>query len=365
MYGAEGVILALAAETRRAGHEAHIAVFADKRRPVLTLLERARAEGLPAEPIDVAGRIDPLAIGRIAWLMHRLNVDLVHTHDYKTTIMGLAAVTLARKPLVATLHGDTAESPAVRLYEWLNYRALRFCDSVVAVAPGLLEKASRCVPPGRLSYISNGIDITSLQKKLTPGRDIRAELGVPSDAPLIGMVGRLAPEKSHVSMIGALPRIAHPGPPPHLLIAGDGPLRDALARAAQQHSVEGRVHLLGARSDLPDIYAALTLLVHPSLTEGLPLVVLEAAAFGVPIVASSVGAIPAVLEQGAAGVLVPPGDPQALARAVEDLLAQPDRAQRLGQRARARVQTLYSATAMTKRYIEEVYLPVLGGGESL
>jgi glycosyltransferase involved in cell wall biosynthesis len=355
MYGAEGVILALARETARAGHTAVVAVLADRRHPDLRLRDRAAADGLDTDVVEVAGRVDPFAVGRLAWLLRRRRIDVLHAHDYKTTIMGLPAAALARVPLVANLHGDTAESRAVRLYEWLNYRALRFCHRVVAVSPQLRAHAAGFVAPGRLLQIDNGVDVAGLRAKVTPGRDLRAELGVPGRAPLVGLVGRLAPEKAHAVMIEALGRLDATGPAPHLVIAGDGPLRAATEAAAREHGVGDRVHLLGARGDLPDVYGALTLLVQPSLTEGLPLVILEAAALGVPIVASRVGAIPEVLEEGAGGVLVPPGDARALAEAVGGLLRDPARAGALGARAAAHVEARYSARAMTARYLAEAY----------
>jgi len=355
MYGAEGVILALARETNRAGHEAVVAVLADRRHPDLRLRERAAAEGLDSDAVEVGGRVDLAAVARLALLLRRRRVDLLHAHDYKTTIMGLPAAALARVPLVANLHGDTAESRAVRLYEWLNYRALRLCRRVVAVSPQLRERAAAFVAARRLLQIDNGVDTASLRAKVKPGRDLRAEIGVPPGAPLLGMVGRLAPEKAHATMIEALARLDAPGASPHLVIAGDGPLRLETEAAARRHGVAGRVHLLGARTDLADIYAALTLLIQPSLTEGLPLVVLEAATLGVPIVASRVGAIPAVLEDGAAGVLVPAGDVGALAAAVGALLREPARAGALAARAAAVVEARYSARAMTARYLADAY----------
>jgi glycosyltransferase involved in cell wall biosynthesis len=359
MYGAEGVILALAREMRRAGHEPVVAVLRDRRRPDLRLKERAEADGLDTDTIDVAGRFDPLAVVRVAQLARRRRVDVLHAHDYKTTIIGVLAAELARVPIVANLHGDTAESAAVRVYEWLNYRALRHCARVVAVSPQLGARAAAFAGAGRLVQIDNGVDTIGLRAKVTPDRDLRAEIGVPADAPLLGMVGRLAPEKAHATMIAALARLDVPGPPPHLLIAGDGPLRVATELVARDHGVASRVRLLGERADLPDVYSVITALVHPSLTEGLPLAILEAAALGVPIVASRVGAIPAVLEDGAGGVLVPPGDVAALAAAVGGLLRDPAHERALGARAAAHVQARYSAHAMTARYLDEVYTPAL------
>jgi glycosyltransferase involved in cell wall biosynthesis len=355
LYGAEGVILTLAREMNREGHTAIIGVLADRRHPHVSLRDRAATEGLETEAIDVAGRVDFGAVLRLAWLLRQRGVELLHAHDYKTTIMGVPAAALARVPLVATLHGDTAESQAVRFYEWLNYRALRFCRRVVAVSPQLRDHAAGFVAAARLVQIDNGVDTVTLRARVTPGRDLRAEIGVPPEGPLLGMVGRLAPEKAHATMIEALARLDAPGPPPHLVIVGDGPLRLDTEAAARRHGVASRVHLLGARTDLADIYAALSVLIQPSLTEGLPLVVLEAAALGVPVVASRVGAVPTVLEEGAAGVLVPAGDVGALAAAVGGLLREPVRAGALAARAAAVVESRYSARAMTTRYLAEAY----------
>jgi glycosyltransferase involved in cell wall biosynthesis len=360
LYGAEGVIVALARETRLAGHHPIVGSLRDRRCPSYALRDRAAAERLETAVFDVAGRVDPVAVGRIALAARGLGCDLVHAHDYKTTLMGLGAAALARLPLVTNLHGDTAETQPVRFYEWLNYRALRFCGAVVAVSRELRERAAPFVDAERLWQIDNGIDIESLRARAGAGRALHAELGLAPETPLVGMAGRLAPEKGHAVMLEALALVRHgAGPAPHLVVAGDGPLRGAIEAAVAARGLTGRVHLLGARSDLPVIYAGLTVLAQPSLREGLPLVVLEAAALGLPIVASAVGAIPEALAGGEAGVLVRPGDATALAAALGDLLRDPARADRLGKRAAGRVAERYSARAMAQRYLAEVYRPLL------
>jgi glycosyltransferase involved in cell wall biosynthesis len=360
MYGAEGVILALARETRRAGHEPIIAPLHDRRNPSTALRDRALAEGLTTIPIHVAGRVDPLAVLRMAALIRSERCDLVHTHDYKTTVMGFTAAAFARVPIVANLHGDTGESKRVRFYEWFNYRVLRLCGAVVAVSPEIRERAAPFVSAPRLRQIDNGIDIDGLRARVHPDRRLRDELGLPAATPLIGMVGRLAPEKGHAVMLEALRRLDHgDAPPPHLVVAGDGPLRGAIEAAVASAGLRPRVHLLGARADLPDVYPALTALAHPSLREGLPLVVLEAAALGVPIVASAVGAIPQALDQGRAGLLVPSEDAAALAAALGGLVRDPAGARRLGARAAAHVEARYSARRMAAQYLDGVYRPLL------
>jgi glycosyltransferase involved in cell wall biosynthesis len=362
LYGAEGVILALARETRRAGHEPLIAALWDRRGPDRTLVDCASAEGLEATTLEVAGRIDPLAIPRLAALARARRCDLLHAHDYKTIALAVPAAALLGLPLVANLHGDTAETRRIRLYEWLNYRLLRFCQRVVAVSRELRARAAAFVDAARLVQIDNGIDLDRLRAGVHPHRTLRVELGVPPEAPLLGIVGRLAPEKGHSVLLEALGRLARrwrrDRPRPHLLVVGHGPRRASLEAAAHAHGLEHRVHFLGQRADLPDLYAALDLLVHPSLREGLPLVVLEAAALGVPVVASSVGAIPEALDHGAAGILLPPGDVDALAAALDHALGHPAHMRSLGARAAQQIASHYSARAMTARYLDEVYLPL-------
>jgi glycosyltransferase involved in cell wall biosynthesis len=360
IYGAEGVILTLARETRNAGHEPIVATLRDRRRPSCELRDRAAAEGFETGVVDVAGRVDPAALVRLARLVRASGCDVIHTHDYKTTIMGAAVAAATRVPVVVTLHGDTRESRLVSFYEWLNYRALRFCSAVVAVSREIRDRAAPFVAPPRLVQIDNGIDIERLRARVNPGRCLREELRLPPATPLIGMVGRLAPEKGHTVMLEALRRL-DPGatPPPHLVVAGEGPMRATIDGAARAAGLGERVHLLGARTDLPDVYAALTVLAQPSLREGLPLVLLEAAAFRRPIVASAVGAMPEALGHGEAGVLVRPGDTAALADAVGALVRDPARGEALGARAAAIVEARYSAQAMTRRYVEQVYEPVI------
>lgn len=350
IFGAENVILALGRETQRRGRlGVAVAALRDRREPHTEILDRAAEVGLATHAVDCAGKVDPVTVGRVALLMRTGGFDVLHAHDYKTTLYGVPAARLGGGRLVVTLHGDTKEDAAVSRYEQLCYRALPLARRVAAVSREIHARISTLVP-GKAVYVPNGIDTAALRARVRPGRDLRAELGVPKDHTLGVAVGRLSVEKAHATLIEAAARV----PRLFVAIAGGGPLQAELERRIADLALGNRVKLLGPRDDVADLYAGADLFVHPSLREGLPLAILEAAACGAPAVASAVGEIPEVLEGCAAG-LVPPGDPVALADALARACFDPAATRQAGARARARVDERYSADAMAARYEREVY----------
>ena len=324
---------------------------------------RRRARGLEAVAVPVKGRLDPAAPWRIRALAKQWDVDVVHSHDYKSTIMATAGLVGTGRRHVATLHGDTGESKAVQLYERALYGVLPLLDAVATVSEGLLEKvrerAPRAVAAGKVKWIANGLDEAALAARVQRGRDaVRAELGVAAGQRLVLAVGRLSVEKHHVGLIEAAAGL---GGDVVVAIAGDGPLKDELAAAARRVGVEGRLRLLGARGDVADLYRAADVLAHPSLTEGLPMVVLEAMASGLPVVASDVGEIARTVDAGAGaaaacGVVVQPGDVAALRDALAGVLAWSDGERAaFSARARRRVTDEFGVDAMARRYEAEIY----------
>ena len=161
------------------------------------------------------------------------------------------------------------------------------------------------------------------------------------------------------NFLKAAVRVAPQFPEAHFVIAGDGPLRQELVALAEDLGLRDRVHFLGFRSDASALMGSLDVLVVPSLTEGSPLVTLEAMAAGVPVVASAVGGIPDQVRHGKEGLLVPPGDTGAMGDAIVALLRDPARARSLGEAGRRRATSEFSHAAMVRR-IEDVYRDILG-----
>ena len=193
---------------------------------------------------------------------------------------------------------------------------------------------------------------------LPPGEETGDSARPPSASarPIVLTVARLDPQKNLSDLIRAAAQV----PEARFLVAGEGPMRSALESEIRAHALDGRVELLGFRSDVAELLRACDLFVLPSLFEGLPLSVLEAMAAGKPVIASRVGGTDEAVVHGETGILVPPSDPAALARAIRELLADPATAQAYGARGRARVAREFSVDAMVER-VSALYDELLAG----
>jgi glycogen(starch) synthase len=260
-------------------------------------------------------------------------VDLVHAHqgeDGATLVLALLARALHRCPLVVTLHCSvrhtvTGRSPRARLLRVLGgvveLAALRRADAVVVLVPRTAQLVQADgVAPGRVRVLPSGFDPALFARRADDPapRDVFA--AVPR--PRVGYVGRLAQQKDPLTLVEAFGRMRQTA---HLVVVGDGPLRRAVAAAVRRSPARDRITLHGfvPHTEVPAVLAALDLLVLPSVYEEMGSVLVEAMASGLPVVASRVGGIPAVVEDGRTGLLVPPGDPDALAAALDALVADP------------------------------------------
>jgi len=260
-------------------------------------------------------------------------------------------------PHVITMHGGRYYAARIRRRLALR-AAVALSRSLVAVSEPLATHLSRdlWIRRARIVTIPNGARFAPAARST-----LRAELGLTDDSPLIVAVGNLYPVKGHTYLLEALGRLAPTHPRLQLAIAGRGDLAQVLQSQARDLNVEGRVHFLGLRQDIANILAAADVFALPSLSEGLPVALLEAMFASRPIVASAVGDVPAALASGAAGRLVPPGDAAALAGAIRGLLTNPFEARALGQTAQARAASEYGIGRMVQRYAE-VYQRLLTNG---
>ena len=337
LYGADRAVLALSGATALP-YEPIVGAIVRPGAPD-ALLEEARRRGLLALRFESAHRLDFACARRVAAAAREHGVRLLHAHDFKALFVAVLAGLLARIPVVATFHGDTRSTFSVRAYE-LTARLLgNFTRGVAAVSRTLELRLRRWVRAAPVSFVPNGLPAA---QPLSPGErsQARAALGVAAEAYCIAVVGRLSVEKGHRVLFEAVRR--RPGRPV-LLIAGDGPLRDELRAAA--HDLDAR--FLGYLDDARQVFAAADVVALPSLTEGLPLVALEAMALGRCLLASAVGELPELLA-GGAGLLAPPGDAAALSEALATLENGEVRA-RIEGRALQRAQR-YGAAAMASAY---------------
>ncbi|HTM46915.1 MAG TPA: glycosyltransferase, partial [Polyangiaceae bacterium] len=259
-----------------------------------------RSSGVRAITIAKRFRLDPILPVCISLFLKRNHVTVVHTHNPHALIYGAPAARLAGAVAIHSRHGMNPDRPR-RL--WLRRTIARLCDSYVAVTPSLATVAVEngdCLA-ARLRIISNGIDVTRFSPNQQARSEMRRSLGIAETAWVVGTVGRLAPEKNQALLIDAMAPLL--GPDRELVIVGDGPERKALERRIAALPQRRHVHLLGARDDVEHILPAFDAFALTSHTEGLPLVVLEAMATGLPVISTAVGGIPDIIQHGVTGLL--------------------------------------------------------------
>ena len=363
LYGAEVMLLHLMTAQVQLGLTPILASMGERDIPEKSIETEARERGLTVEPFRMRAGFNLAGALRVLDFARAQQVSVLHTHGYKGNILfGAMPRWLRRLPLVATVHGWTWTGGISRMmvYEWLDGLCLRRADAVVVVNEAMTSSSRlRAIRPHRLHIINNGI----------PQRDALDQGSRPKlPQPILEFIrlgtsivalGRLSPEKGLDILLKAVAGLVREGLDVRLVLLGDGPLRGELQQLAEQFGIGQRVLLPGFLADAPRLLGCFDIFALPSLTEGLPMVVLEAMQAGLPIVASRVGGIPQVLDQGACGLLTPAGDVQAVRTALRDIMEYKEKAASRVRAAKERVHQLYSSRAMAEGYLK-VYQRVLG-----
>jgi glycosyltransferase involved in cell wall biosynthesis len=341
--GAERVVADLATHLQASGAQSVVFVPAKGEG---WLARQVEGCGVAVEPFHLDRPFSPACARSLAAAFRRHRIDIAHSHEFSMAVYGAWASWLAGVPHLVTMHGSRYYAGRLRRRVALR-SALAASKRTIAVSTGLADEMSRelWIPRARIAMVSNGV-----RRAQPEAKTLRDELGLSADDRLLVAVGNLYPVKGHAHLIDAMALLAEQHPTLHLAICGRGELAEPLARQARENGLASRVHLLGLRSDVAAIVAAADIFVMPSLSEGLPLALLEAMVAGSAIVATAVGEVSTALEQGAAGVLVQPGDPRALAVAIERLLNDRHLARTLGARAACKAAAEYEVSAMVHRY---------------
>jgi glycosyltransferase involved in cell wall biosynthesis len=291
------------------------------------------------------------AIEELVGCLRRLSVDVLFCHGYKAAILGRPAARRVRVPVVAVSRGWTYENLKIRAYELLDRINLRLMDRVVCVSQAQAVKVRRAgVTTRKVVVIPNAIDSSRFDD---PDAGARAELErlfVQRVRHIVGAAGRLSLEKGFCVLVDAAALVARSAPGVGFVLFGEGVLRAALARQVSARGLGGRFVLAGFRPDFDRVLPSLDLLVQSSYTEGMPNVVLEACAAGVPVVATDVGGTAEILVDGQGGHLVPPGDPTALSQQILRILLDEPRPEFLGSNGRKRVLHQFTFAAQAARY---------------
>jgi len=290
--------------------------------------------------------------------LHREQIQIVHAFDFYTSVFAVPAALIAGVPVVLASRREllNLRSPwqqrAIRI-------ACRLATRVVVNSRaagrdlGSLKSGSQ----RRIELLPNCIDLLEFERRMSSG-EVRRELGLSPRSIVIGALGNLRPEKDLETFLLAARGILDAIPSAEFLVIGDGPARDNLERLASDLRISESVHFLGERSDVSDLLAALDILVMTSYTESFPNAILEAMAMGKPVVATNVGGIPELVEEGQTGFLVSPRDPEAIADRVLSLSRDSARRQQMGRAARARVESNFTVQAVIAR-LEGIYVRLL------
>ena len=342
--GLERVVAMLAPGQARAGHAVHVAAVVEAScvdPPLLSTL----VDGVTTHAIALPARAYGRERAAVKELCRRLRPDIVHTHGYRPDVVDSGVARRLGIPIVTTVHGFTGGGFRNRLYERLQRRAYRSFDAVVVVSRPLATQLRRDrVPPDRIHVVQNA------WRETAPPLDgcmARRALGVSAEGFRIGWVGRLGHEKGPDVLLDGLVHLTDL--PLSVSIVGNGAEQRSLRARAERLGVERMVQWHGVVPDMARLFAAFDVFVLSSRTEGTPIVLFEAMAAGVPIVAARVGGVPDVVSSSEAA-LVPPADPVALAKAIRAICRDPAVAGARAQRARERLRADFTLPPWIARY---------------
>jgi len=362
LYGAEIMLLNLVAEQIELGLEPTIASIGEKEIDEKPLETAAIRRGFNVRNFrmkpgpNIGGALEVLRFA------HAAGFEIMHSHGYKGNILfGFMPRRVRKLPLVSTLHGYTSTNgfTKMRVYEWLDTKSLKFIDRVVLVNKGMLNhpRLERLLGVN-FRVVDNGIPLPTAARE---DERIWADGKGGVDAEIadfcakgftVGTIGRLSTEKGYRYLIQALKLLQNEGLDARLVMIGEGYQRPELEKLVAAAGLSDRVFLPGYREGARRYLSLFNVFVMSSLTEGLPITLLEAMQAKVPIVATAVGGIPEVLDNGSAGLLVGPGKPGAISEAIHRVFAENQLGQKLGNAAYERVVTAYSSEAMAGHYLE-------------
>lgn len=347
--GLERVVSALVRGLQARGRPTHVLAIVDRGRVAHPFVLELRAAGVPTTCVEVPPRAYLRERTHLRHVARETRAQLVHLHGARVDVVDGPVARGLGLATVSTLHGFTGGGRKNRLYEWLQVRAVRRFDAIVAVSRQMAERLRGVgVPPDRLWTLANA---WFPGPQLLDRSEARAALGVPETGYRIGWVGRLTPEKGADTLIAALSLVMDL--PVTVSIVGTGRLQGALEAEARVRGLAPRVTWHGFVADAARYMRAFDVFVMSSRTEGTPIALFEAIAAGVPVVATAVGGIPDVVTKQEA-LLAPPDDPAALAAVVRDTYANRTAAVSRARAAAARVTERFGPDEWLDAY-EHIY----------
>ena len=313
-------------------------------------LEKAlKSSGVEVFDLQKRRGIDFHSIYRLRKLVFEKGVKILHTHNYSAWFYGvLASIGIRDVRHIHTEHSNIGEWRRVCLERML----CRFTDKVVCVSDIVKRfMIDKKMPVEKLTLIYNGVDTNRFAPDPKQRAIYRKKLGIPDEARVIGIVARLVPVKDHVTLLRAFHLLSVKFPDARLLLVGDGRLRKDLEAESRALGVDGRVHFIGERQDIPELLNVMDVFVLSSLSEGHNVSLIEAMSAGLAVVATDVGGNSENIQEGETGFLVPPGNPEEMSRKLGILLENPSLRERMGANSRRRITEDFDFDTMMTKYL--------------
>lgn len=341
-------------------------------KPEEDLIEEAKNKGIeliiiPQLVREVSLFNDLIALLKLIKIIRRDKFDIVHTHESKAGILGRVAGKLAGVPVIIhSPHGHIFYGYfgyiKTTIFILLERFTALFTDKIITLTKKEIEEHLKVKIGNRdkFTFIYNGIELDKFEKVDVNVREKRGQLSLPLDVSVVATVARLVPVKGHKYLIDAAAEVVKSIPQARFLFIGDGKLREELQEQAENLGLSSNILFLGWRKDVLEILPIIDLFVLPSINEGLGMVLVEAYAFGKPVVATNVGGIPEVVEDKKTGLLTPPKDSKKLAQAIIELLEDPKRAKKMGEEGKKKVITTFGVDVMVEK-IERLYEELIRG----
>lgn len=348
--GGQNQALLLLKGLRARGHQAELVTAKNS-----ALGERAAGAGITVHPVE-RGLMRVPAASRLRRLFHNARYDIVHANEAHA----LTAAWLA-------LRRQSSSHPKLVISRRVGYpigkgplaqARYRAAARIVAISKWAAERVALSgIPKEQVTIVYEGVELPALPD-VKQRKEARAQFSIAADAPLLGCIGVLSPDKGQEWLIRAMPVIRGEFPKAKLILAGDGPCRGRLESLAQEIKLNGAVIFAGFVKEVETVYAALDVFLLPSMFEALSNALMSAMAYGVPSIAFNCGGPAEIIEDEKSGLLVPEKDPQAIASAVKRILSEPELAARFRQAGRARIDATFSADKMVEAMLR-VYESIL------
>ena len=362
LFGAERVVLNLAAKSE--GITSFVGALNNQHNPHLEIIEEAKNLGLNTVVFDSHGKFDLGTVNAVKKFIVENKIDLMHTHNYKSDIIGFAATRLTKTKWIATHHGWIGTDKKLKVYEKIDSFILKQAKKIVLVSSKMKRFFLQMnIKENRLELIDNGIPLEKFNHQIR-NEQMRSLWGARPEDCAIMIVGRLSKEKGHEIFLKAAAEVLKNIQNVKFIIVGEGTLCEELKQQTHDLNLADHVFFTGFLEDIPAAYAAADIIVNASSAEGLPLTILEAMASRLPVIATDVGAVGEVIKDHKNGILLEPGDDHQLALRMIELAQSKEKRHRFAENAFQDVCSRFSDTSMAIKY-SQVYAEVLQENKDL